>query len=208
MAHQSLTPKIAIVDYGMGNLSSVAKAFQYLKTKAIITSSPTVIARAEKIVLPGVGAFGDAMEEMGRRKLKLSIQNHILKGKKFLGICLGLQLLFEKSEESRGVSGLSILPGKVQRFRTKKAKVPQMGWNQLFKIQNHPVLKNITSKDFFYFVHSYYAASRPENTFAMSEHGGEKFTAIAGNAHAIAVQFHPEKSQEPGLRLLKNFISW
>jgi len=208
MAQKLVSPQIAILDYGMGNLSSVYKALLHLGANVIITSSPSVAARASKLILPGVGAFGDAMYELKQRKLITPLKKHIEKGKKFLGICLGLQLLFQASEESRGVKGLSIFNGQVQHFKTKKAKVPHMGWNQLLSIQKHPLLEKITSKDFFYFVHSYYPVPENSNCLAKCKHGGEIFTAIAGNQNAVAVQFHPEKSQEPGLRLLNNFIRW
>lgn len=208
MTHNSQSPQIAIVDYGMGNLSSVHKALLSLNANSIITSSPALLSRSEKIILPGVGAFGDAMKELKARKLIKPIRSHIESGKKFLGICLGLQLLFSRSEESKATLGLKIIEGKVQRFKTKKVKVPHMGWNHLTRIKPHPVLKGITPKDFFYFVHSYYAVPAPINQIAICEHGGELFSAIVGIHNAIAVQFHPEKSQAPGLRLLKNFISW
>lgn len=208
MAQKSKLPLIAILDYGMGNLSSVYKALIFLGANAVITKSPAVISRAEKLILPGVGAFGDAMDELKKRKLIAPLKNHIKKGKKFLGICLGLQLLFEKSAESAGVKGLNVFEGQVQRFRTKKAKVPHMGWNRLKNIQAHPVLKKISSRDYFYFVHSFYAVPKAACKIAECEHGEETFTAIAGFQNAIAVQFHPEKSQEPGLRLLNNFIRW
>ena len=124
MAQKSTSPQIAILDYGMGNLSSVYKALLYLGARPVITSSPTMIARSAKLILPGVGAFGDAMYELQQRKLIAPLKTHIKNGKKFLGICLGLQLLFETSEESRGVRGLSVFKGKVQHFKTKKVKVP------------------------------------------------------------------------------------
>ena len=201
-------PQIAIVDYGMGNLNSVYKALSHLKAHAVITSSPAVIARSEKIILPGVGAFGDAMKELKKKKLIVPLMTHLQRRKKFLGICLGLQLLFQSSEESPDVKGLGVWKGAVKRFKTRKAKVPHMGWNQLKKIHPHPILKGITSKDFFYFVHSFYAVPSVGNTLAQSEHGAETFAAITGGQNAIAVQFHPEKSQESGLRLLNNFIRW
>ncbi len=192
----------------MGNLSSVCKAFQYLKTDAVITHSPRVISTADKIILPGVGAFGDAMQELRTRKLVKPILEHIQKKKKFLGICLGLQLLFESSEESRGTKGLGVLKGKVRKFKTKIAKVPHMGWNQLDSVADHPVLRQLSPSDYFYFVHSYYAVPERDCRLADSAHGGEVFTAIAGKDNVIAMQFHPEKSQESGLKLLKNFIRW
>ncbi len=205
---QKSKPSIAILDYGMGNLSSVQKALQFLQANAVITSSPAALARADKIILPGVGAFGDAMKELRTRKLIAPIEEQIKKGKKFLGICLGLQLLFKKSAENRGIKGLEILEGEVRRFKTKKAKVPHMGWNHLRSIKPHPILKGITSKDFFYFVHSYYPVPAAGNKIAQCEHGGEVFTAIAGRENVVAIQFHPEKSQEPGLHLLRNFLAW
>ncbi len=208
MAQKTKAPAIAILDYGMGNLASVYKALLHLKAKAVITRSPAVIAQADKVILPGVGSFGDAMHELKDRQLIEPLKLHIQKDKKFLGICLGLQLLFEESDESRGIKGLGILDGRVRRFRTKKEKVPHMGWNHLRNIQPHPLLKGITNKDFFYFVHSFYPVPKTKNQIAQSEHGGEIFTAIAGAGNTVAVQFHPEKSQEPGLRLLKNFIRW
>ena len=199
---------IAILDYGMGNLSSVHKAFRYLKSEAVITHSPRILSQAQKIVLPGVGAFGDAMKELKMRKLIRPILDHLQQGKKFLGICLGLQLLFEKSEENRGVKGLGYFKGTIRRFRTKQAKVPHMGWNQIAISQRHALLKGVRSNNFFYFVHSFYAAPNFSNQIALTEHGGEKFASVISDSHAVAVQFHPEKSQDAGLRLLKNFIDW
>jgi len=208
MARTSMPKPIVIIDYGMGNLSSVFKAIKHLKADAVISHSPRVIQKAEKIILPGVGAFGDAMHELHARKLVNPILEHIQKHKKFLGICLGLQLLFESSEENRGVKGLGILKGKVQKFRTKKSKVPHMGWNQLTAVADHPMLNQISASDYFYFVHSYYAVPEKECCYAESTHGGEKFTAIAGRGSVIAAQFHPEKSQDSGLALLDHFIQW
>lgn len=208
MAQKSKSPQIAILDYGMGNLSSVFKALVFLGANPIITKSAAIISASDKIILPGVGSFGDAVIELKKRKLISPLQLHIKKNKKFLGICLGLQLLFESSEESPRTKGLNIFKGEVQRFKTKKAKVPHMGWNSLKSIQSHPVLKSISNRDFFYFVHSYYAVPQSSHVLAKSEHGDESFCAIAGHQNALAVQFHPEKSQESGLRLLNNFIRW
>lgn len=208
MPAKNPSASIAILDYGMGNLSSVEKAIRHLGGRCVVTRSAAVVRRAQKIILPGVGSFGDAMSELRKRRLIRPLQEHFNKRKKFLGICLGLQLLFEKSEESPRVRGLEIFKGKVTRFKTRKAKIPQMGWNRLTSIRAHPLLRGITKKDYFYFVHSYYAASSQEQTWAQGEHGKEIFTAIVGNSHALAVQFHPEKSQAPGLRILKNFIRW
>ncbi len=208
MSGKSKVNAIAIVDYGMGNLSSVFKALVFLKANPVITHNPKIILNSSKIILPGVGAFGDAMKELRKRKLIQPLREYFKKDGKFLGICLGLQLLFEASEENPGIKGLGILSGRVQRFRTQKVKVPHMGWNHLQKIKKHPVLNKISNKDFFYFVHSYYAIPQKSECFAESTHGDEVFTAITGRGNIIATQFHPEKSQEPGLRLLHNFIRW
>ncbi len=200
---------IVVVDYGMGNLRSVSKALEHLGGKVKVSSMARDIEQADKIILPGVGAFGDAMAELNERRLIDSILKHVEKQKPFLGICLGLQLLFPSSEENKGVHGLAIYPGKVARFRSSQVKVPHMGWNQV-QIQNkHPLLAGIPDNSFFYFVHSYYA--QPEGadlTVGSCQYGEEVFTAILGNETVFATQFHPEKSQEAGLKILKNFLEW
>lgn len=200
---------ILVVDYGMGNLRSVAKALQNLGGDVQVRSDPEGVKLADKVVLPGVGAFGDACQELRRRNLFDPLREFLLGEKPFLGICLGLQLLFETSEESVGERGLGICKGKVVRFRTSGLKVPHMGWNQL-RIQNtkSPVLKGIQDGSYFYFVHSFYPVPEDPSLVAGScKYGDEDFLAVLGRGKLWATQFHPEKSQETGLRILKNFIN-
>ncbi len=200
---------ITIIDYGMGNLRSVSKALEHLGAKVAITSSPSDIEAAEKLVLPGVGAFGDAMKELDRLKLSDPIREHVKKGKPFLGICLGLQLIFEESEETPGVRGLGMLKGKVQRFRSANVKVPHMGWNDVTLKQNHPLLQNVKDRSFFYFVHTFYPVPADSAVIAGTcTYGTETFCAMVGAKNLFAAQFHPEKSQEAGLEILKNYIGW
>ncbi len=208
---------IAIIDYGMGNLASVAKACAFLGTPARVTSDPKEIARAGKVILPGVGAFGAAMGELKRRRLIEPLLVSVVEGKPFLGLCLGLQLLFESSEESPGVRGLGILPGKVKRFPRKKGlKVPHMGWNQIkavkseeLRVKNkNPLLRGIPDGAFMYFVHSFYAEPGDRSLVAARTGYGRMFPSVVWDGGRIwATQFHPEKSQKWGLRILKNFLS-
>lgn len=201
---------IAVIDYGMGNLRSVSKALEMLGADVCISGDPDIVKKAEKIVLPGVGAFGDAMREITNRGFDDLIRRHISNGHFFLGICLGYQLLFETSEESLEISGLSIFPGTVVRFRSDKVKIPHMGWNSAEPTQtSHPMLAGIHAHDFFYFVHSYYPRPTDQSLCALKcSYGNETFAAAVGTSNVFATQFHPEKSQQAGLRLLKNFISW
>ncbi|HTL48481.1 MAG TPA: imidazole glycerol phosphate synthase subunit HisH [Verrucomicrobiae bacterium] len=200
---------IAIVDYGMGNLRSVSKALEHLGAKVSVTSSPRDILKADKVVLPGVGAFGDAVEGLKTNALLDPLREYIKLGKPFLGICLGLQLLFHESEESPSITGLDVYSGKVQGFRSRGVKVPHMGWNQIHKNTDHPLLRNIPDESYFYFVHSFYAAPQDASvTAATCEYGQEKFAVAVGKDHVFATQFHPEKSQKAGLNLLQNFVKW
>jgi len=198
---------IAIIDYGMGNLCSVQKALERLGAQTVITDSPASLAQADKIILPGVGAFGDAMKELKSRNLVEPIRREVASGKPFLGICLGLQILFEKSKESPGVAGLSLLPGEVRRFITD-LKVPHMGWNQIHIKKPAPIFKGIKEGAFVYFVHSYYVVpERAEDISTTTDYAIEFVSAIWRN-NLSATQFHPEKSQSVGLQILKNFIEW
>ncbi|MBU9888518.1 MAG: imidazole glycerol phosphate synthase subunit HisH [Candidatus Omnitrophica bacterium] len=200
---------IAIIDYGMGNLRSVSKALEQLGASYAICTRGKDLARARKIILPGVGAFGDAMKEIGSRGFLEPLRDLAGRGAKIAGVCLGLQLFFEKSEEAPGVPGLGLLKGAVRAFRSKNVKVPHMGWNDLRIRKRHPVLGETQSGEYFYFVHSYYA--RPSSqavTLADCRYGREVFAAAVGNDHLFAAQFHPEKSQDAGLRILANFIRW
>ncbi|HLD50413.1 MAG TPA: imidazole glycerol phosphate synthase subunit HisH [bacterium] len=198
---------IIVVDYGMGNLRSVSKALEFLGGKVKVSSVPEEILKADKVVLPGVGAFGDGMRELTLRGLAEPLRVFIQSKKPFLGICLGLQLLFPASEESAGSKGLDIFPGEVIKFRSRDVKIPHMGWNQVRQIKEHPFLKGIPAESFFYFVHSFYA--KPKNAdlvIGLTGYGDEEFASILGTDTALATQFHPEKSQQAGLDLLRNFV--
>jgi imidazole glycerol-phosphate synthase subunit HisH len=197
---------IAIVDYQMGNLRSVQKAFERVGHAAVVTSDPAELERAEKVVLPGVGAFEDAIGELRRRELTGPIQNAIAAGKPFLGVCLGLQLLFEVSYEGGRHEGLGVLPGEVVRFDLPhEYKVPHMGWNEVKIVRRAPVLEGIEDGTYFYFVHSYYVVPRDSSVIALETEYGRPFCAAVWRENLFATQFHPEKSQTHGLRLLKNF---
>ena len=199
---------ILIIDYGMSNLRSVSKAMEKLGAAVKVSGDAKDIERADKVILPGVGAFGDAMAELEKRNLIEPLGKFAHSGKPFLGICLGLQLLFDSSEESPGIQGLGILPGKVIRFpRNRSLKVPHMGWNQIrIKKEGCPLLKEIKDSSFFYFVHSYYAQPQSPNVIlAESDYGGS-FTCMIWKSNLYGAQFHPEKSQESGLKTLSNFV--
>ena len=207
---------IAIVDYGMGNLHSVAKALETVGARAQITSEPSAITQAEKVVLPGVGAFDAAMTELTRRQLVDPLRRVIASGTPYLGICLGLQLLFETSEEGEPIGGLGVLPGRVRRFKDSSLKIPHMGWNQVTSVQRAavsgqktnscPLLQGIPDGSFFYFVHSFYGEPADASIVSLETDYGGRFAAMVWRDRLFATQFHPEKSQEVGLRLLENFV--
>ena len=199
---------IAIIDYQMGNLRSVQKGFEKVGHAATITSDPAELAKADKIVLPGVGAFGDAIAELRRRDLVEPIKDAIAAGKPFLGICLGLQLLFDVGYEGGEFEGLGILRGKVVRFTDlpHELKVPHMGWNRgQFRQPVAPILKGLDDGTFFYFVHSYYAVPDDPKLIAIEADYGRPFCAAVWKDNLFATQFHPEKSQASGLKILQNF---
>lgn len=199
---------LAIVDYQMGNLRSVQKGFERVGADAVITRDPSEIAAADKVVLPGVGAFEDAIGELHRRDLVNPIKDVITQGKPFLGICLGLQLLFDVSYEGGEFEGLGIVPGKVVRFDVaSQYKVPHMGWNQAEIIRQAPILDGIEDKTYFYFVHSYYVAPDDDSVTAIKSNYDGDFCAMIWRDNLFATQFHPEKSQEHGLAVLRNFAS-
>ncbi len=199
---------IRIVDYGMGNLRSVQKAFEKLGIAAEIVTSPDQIASAEKLVLPGVGAFRDAIHELERLELVESIREHIRQDKPFLGICLGLQLLFDVSFEDGEWKGLGVLAGDVVRFPAMPdLKVPHMGWNTLEPSHTSPLLKDIPADASVYFVHSYYVRPTDESVIAARTNYGIPFTSMIERGNLFATQFHPEKSQKVGLKMLENFAT-
>jgi glutamine amidotransferase len=197
---------IAIVDYGMGNLRSVQKGFEKVGYEARVTGDPQEVAAAAKVVLPGVGAFEDAMAELRKRELVDPLLAAIDSGKPFLGICLGLQLLFETSRENGEHQGLGVLEGDVVRFQLpKKYSVPHMGWNQLSIRRRAPILEGIEEGTYFYFVHSYHVVPSDESVVAAMTDYHEPFCSMIWRDNLYATQFHPEKSQADGLKMLKNF---
>ena len=198
---------IAVIDYGMGNLRSVQKGFEKAGFDAVVTDNAVTIDNASHIVLPGVGSFRDCMRNLEDRELVDPILKGINKGKPFLGICLGLQILFEKSEEFGNCSGLGIIRGKVVRFPASRLKVPHMGWDRIKKLRENPVLKDIDDGSFFYFVHSYYVVPADDVTSTTTEYGNI-FTSSIYQDNIFACQFHPEKSQDDGLKVLKSFGEW
>ena len=195
---------IAVIDYGMGNLRSVEKAFQHLGFEAAITDRPADLAEATHLVLPGDAAFGDAMAKLRGQGWEAAIRREVESGKPFLGICVSLQLMFAQSEEMGDHSGLGLLAGRVVRFPTSE-RVPQIGWNQIAIRRPCALLEGVPEGSFFYFVHSYYiVAEDPDDCVATTDYG-LAYTSIAARANLHGVQFHPEKSQQVGLRLLRNF---
>ena len=197
---------LAIIDYQMGNLRSVQKGFEKVGHAATITSDPATVAAADRIVLPGVGAFPDAVAELRRRGLVEPIRESIAAGKPFLGICLGLQLLFDVGHEGGRHEGLGILRGEVTRFQLPaEFKVPHMGWNQLQICRRSPILAGLDDGAFAYFVHSYRVVPQDAGVVATETDYGGPFCSMVWRDNLFATQFHPEKSQRDGLRMLKNF---
>jgi glutamine amidotransferase len=199
---------IKIVDYGMGNLRSVQKAFEKNGAEAVIVSSPAEAADAQKLVLPGVGAFRDAIHELRRTGLDQPVRDHIAAGKPFLGICLGLQLLFDVGYEDGEWEGLGVLKGKVVRFTEQPdLKIPHMGWNGLDFPKPTRLFDGVPAGSSFYFVHSYYVVPEDQSVIAARTDYGGPFVSAVARDNLFATQFHPEKSQTLGLRLLKNFAA-
>jgi len=196
---------IVIVDYGMGNLKSVEKGFKKVGIDAVVTSNPKVVDDAEAIVLPGVGAFRDCIRNLTDLSLTESVITSINKGKPFLGICLGLQVLFSESEEFGICKGLDIFRGRVTRFQEGLLKVPHMGWNTVKIINRPPILSDIEDNAFFYFVHSFYVVPEDSDIIAATTDYGTTFTSMIWKDNVFATQFHPEKSQELGLKVLAGF---
>lgn len=204
---------IVVIDYGMGNLHSVRKALEVVGAKVKVNSHPGDIKKAKKIVFPGVGAFGEAMKELKRRSLVQPIKDAIKAGTPFLGLCLGLQLLFEKSDEAPGMKGLCVLDGEVKRFKVKELKVPHMGWNNIaysrqamITAHNSKILKGIPNGSYMYFVHSYFVLPKDKNVILTTTDYDIDFTSGVCKDNIYGLQFHPEKSQALGLKILKNFV--
>lgn len=204
---------IAIVDYGMGNLRSVQKALQKMGGEAEIVTSPLDVQRAEKVILPGVGAFADAIERLRSSGLDAAVIDAVQTGRPFLGICLGFQLLFDVSYEDGEFTGLGLLPGKVVRFdfpaslTGQNLKIPHMGWNQLRLNPDCPLFTGIAENAWVYFVHSYHAVPINEDVIAARSDYGYPFAAAVWKGNLFATQFHPEKSQSVGLHMLRNFVN-
>ncbi len=201
---------IAVIDYGVGNLYSLRSSLDAVGAECIVTSDPCEIKKAEKIILPGVGAFEDAKRKLSESGLDRVICEEVRAGKKILGICLGMQMLFEKSFEYGEHAGLGLLAGKVISMEGKipdGLKIPHIGWNALSIKKKHPIFKYVSDGDFVYFVHSYYAAECDESLLATSEYGID-ITAAAALRNVAGTQFHPEKSGEVGLSILKAFAEW
>ena len=196
---------IAIVDYGIGNLGSVTKGFRHAGAEVELSGDPDVLRRADALVLPGDGAFGATMAEIEARGLVPLLREAVAQGTPLVGICIGMQLLFEESEEHGRHLGLGILPGRVRRFDSSLT-VPHMGWNTLRARRPHPLLDGIADGAHVYFVHSYYCDVPDDVVIATSDYGRE-FAAIVGRGNVLGLQFHPEKSQAVGLRLVANFVA-
>jgi len=201
---------IAIVDYGMGNIRSVEKAFHKIGVDAQVTADPASVRNASGIVLPGVGAFRDCMANLDNLNILDTIVGEVRKGKPYLGICLGLQILFSESEEFGYCKGLGIFPGRVVRFQLgdPNLKIPHMGWNTVSFNKQPPVCTGIPDRSHFYFVHSYYVVPENPDIIAGTTEYGIPFTSMVWKDNVMATQFHPEKSQDLGLRMLKGFADF
>ena len=200
---------IAIIDYNMGNLASVKNAFAKLGQETVVESDPTKFQEYDKLILPGVGAFGDAMQHLKERNMVEAIQAFAKSGKPMLGICLGMQLLFESSEEFGSNRGLSLIKGKVIKFEKQKfeepLKIPHMGWNRMFT-KEHPLFENLDDAHYLYFVHTYHVVCEDANDIIGETYYGYKFTSAVAHNNIMGIQPHPEKSQDNGLKILENFI--
>jgi glutamine amidotransferase len=207
---------VAVIDYGMGNLRSVSKAIEHVAPgmSVVVTGDPAEVARAGRVVFPGQGAMPDCMREMDARGLRAALMD-AARSKPFLGICIGLQMLFERSEEG-DVAGLGLLPGQVRKFAAsdmvdaagERLKVPHMGWNRVRQLQKHALWDGIDNEARFYFVHSYYVTTSDAGLVAGESDYPRAFTCAIARNNVFAVQFHPEKSAAAGLRLLGNFVRW
>ena len=198
---------ISIIDYGAGNLQSVENALRYLDCECAVTADPQVLLAGDGAILPGVGSFGDAMEQLRARGLEQPIHEFVNSGRPFLGICLGLQILFESSEESPGATGLGLLKGKILRLPKESGlKIPHIGWNSLNIRPDEPLFAGLPEEPYVYFVHSYYLKAEEDIVTATAEYGAQIHAAVR-KENLMACQFHPEKSGRVGLQILKNFAA-
>ena len=199
--------RVAVVDYDAGNTLSVTRALEKVGARVELTPDPDRVLAADALVLPGVGAFGDCMGKLRERGMDEACGEAFRRGTPFLGVCVALQVVFEGSEETPGVEGLGLMPGRVVRFGGDGLKVPHMGWNELSLVRGHPVLDGLDGEA-FYFVHSYYPEPGEAGDFLGETEYGVRFCSAAGRENLVAVQFHPEKSSTSGLRLYENFLTW
>lgn len=198
---------IALIDYGISNLRSVQKAFEHLDMEVTLVDTPDRLAQAERLILPGVGAFPAGMKGLQERGLVESIKQAARDGKPLMGICLGMQLLFESSDEMGKTEGLGLLPGHVTRMSGRGLKIPHMGWNQLDVVRDHPLVHDLVSGSYAYFVHSYAIYPEDQGIVLATTDYGTPFASIVGHGKLCGLQFHPEKSQAVGLKLLRNFLN-
>ncbi|MBN1369935.1 MAG: imidazole glycerol phosphate synthase subunit HisH [Dehalococcoidaceae bacterium] len=196
---------IAVIDYGAGNIRSVVNAVNSLGFEPLVTSDPEDIRRADKVILPGVGAAGSTVESLKQQGLDAVIAEYIAAGRPFMGICIGMQVLFDYTEEGGGAECLGIIPGRVKKLPAS-LKVPHMGWNQVSQINLHPVFNGIEDGVNFYFVHSYYVEPEDDGIIIGSTRYGIDFASAVASGNLVAVQFHPEKSGKPGLKIYNNFL--
>ena len=196
--------RVAIIDYGVGNLRSVEKAFAATGCEAVVSGDESVLRAAERLVLPGVGAFGACMKALSERGFDQLVRERVKDGTPLLGVCVGMQLLFEDSDEFGSTPGLGLLRGSVRRFNDELV-VPHVGWNRIFQIRESPLFNDLANGSFFYFVHSYYCEPVDESAVAGKTEYGVNYASVVAHKNICGVQFHPEKSQDAGLRLLRNF---
>ena len=196
--------QVAIIDYGVGNLRSVEKAFAATGCEAVVSGDEGVLRKAERLVLPGVGAFGACMKALMERGFDRLVRERVEAGTPLLGVCVGMQLLFEESDEFGSTPGLGLLRGRVKRF-SDELVVPHVGWNRIFQIRENPLFTDVANGSFFYFVHSYYCEPDDKSVAAGETEYGIRYASVVAHKNICGVQFHPEKSQDAGLRLLKNF---
>ena len=199
--------RVAVVDYDAGNTLSVTRALEKVGARVDLTPEPERVLAADAVVLPGVGAFGDCVRKLRDRGMDAACLDAFRSGKPFLGVCVALQVVFEASEESPGVDGLGLMPGRVVRFEGEGLKVPHIGWNEISLVREHPVLEGLEGEA-FYFVHSYYPVPADAGDLVGETEYGARFCSAAGRENLVAVQFHPEKSSRAGLKLYENFLSW